>query len=275
MSSFTDEEKVIIGKLLEYKQDNKMQELECFNLLRKSLETEWITWEKEARKSIQIAVSSSTDEAKSKYVEMIDFLHFIERLVREQYVVCLPISVSEKCINEVEGATMRNAIYDETKYDKDDLQNKVAWGWLEADNGSLYRVEIYPITFYIDVIDLIEKFEKTIIYPLPSLTKLSERKFYSPDDFRLKQQLDDNQKKHDDQMKRAWCAILLPAIVALLSLFIQIFTNTNYSNDLKAIKEAIHKDKSEMLQRDIEFDCDSLQMSNRSNQKNDSLGYIQ
>lgn len=271
MSDFTKEERVIIDKLLEYKQDNKVQELECFKLLRKSLKTEWITWEIEERKSIQIAVLSSIDDAKSKYFEMIDFLYFIERLIREKYIVCLPISISETGKNEVEGTKMRNAIYDEEKYDKDDLQNKVTRRWLEDDNGSSYRVAIYPIILYVDVIDLIEKFEKTIIYPLPSLSELREREFLSADEFRLK----DSNKKHNDQMKHAWCAIIVSAIGVIFSVLVQLFTNTNYSNDLKAIKEAIHKDKSEMLQRDSEFDCDSLQMSKRSNQKNDSLGYIQ
>lgn len=294
MSGFTEEQREIVDKLLKYKKENNIKELECFKLLRKNLDTIAIIWEVGKRKSVTIYSRKDDVTAKDKFFAILDFFYFVEKLEREGYIACPNISQSDEENINSENKGNYHGIYDRDRYTIIDwLSNRIEIFRKEGDKG-FSDFPMYKEITYVDIVNLFERYEHSLIYPLDTLNQLKERDYLPDADYRLKLELEDNRikhreqledskkklqtqlgdsaKKHNLQMYLAWIAIAVPAIISIGTTTFNTYQAIDYRTEIDSLRTAIKQSKIEIPASIAVSHLDTLQVNEINNENNSIKG---
>lgn len=248
MREFTPKEKEFLKKIVEFKENSNLQELQLMRLLRKQLETLAIRWELVPKCSIQIYAQfkNPTDEQwkdiQKKYFEIADYIYLIEELFEYKLIKLQEVSF-ENPIQE-----NYRVLYDRDKYliKGDSIIEK------SNDNNCLYALSDIGkhkvnVTFARDL----EKYANSIIYPLPLLHDLINHDFKDLERIQLEENRTNNRKTLINtyrSLRQTRCSIIISAFAVIVSAFSTIFntccSNNITTNDAKEIVSAIKELKT-------------------------------
>lgn len=198
MRELTTNEKQIISTILCYKESGKIEELQVMRLLRKNLNRMAIGWELNPNPVVRIYYNEDSDKTKIErdYVELCDFLYFIDELVENKYVAIQHFST----LNENE---MR-LLYDKELYKYSKKLN--AFYYRNEDRKKVFVVSTEVISnHYIDFAQKLELYANAIIYPLPLLRDFQDNKFLSVE-----------HRRYKTQFRQTWWSIVIAALCTLL-----------------------------------------------------------
>lgn len=231
MRKFTPKEKEFLKKIVEFKGNSNLQELQLMRLLRKQLETLAISWELEPKCSIQIYAQfkNPTDEQwrdiQKKYFEIADYIYLIEELFEYKLIKLQEVSF--------ENHTQENyrVLYDRDKYrvEGDSIFEK------SNENNCLYSLgDIHKHKVNVTFARDLEKYANSIIYPLPLLND------YIKNDFRSIEE-----RRYDEQLCRTNLSIIVAALAIIIPLVFEKCCSDNVTTyDAQEIATAIKELKT-------------------------------
>ena len=177
--------KEIIQKIVSYKKENNLEELQIARLLRKELSCFAIRWTTSPAKEFVIYNEESDkikDDSKHCFYTLfriLDFLYLIQELEHDGFVNTLPLASNKEDTN---------ILFDKEKY-KYNVDHPIEL----PDNFNIgkdffYRIHekiksLVPMkskqVINIDIVDLFDKYATKIIYPLPKLEEYLKNNFQS------------------------------------------------------------------------------------------------
>lgn len=231
MRKFTPKEKEFLKKIVEFKGNSNLQELQLMRLLRKQLETLAISWELEHKCSIQIYAQfkNPTDEQwrdiQKKYFEIADYIYLIEELFEYKLIKLQEVSF--------ENHTQENyrVLYDRDKYrvEGDSIFEK------SNENNCLYALgDIHKHKVNVTFARDLEKYANSIIYPLPLLNDFIKNDFRSIEE-----------RRYDEQLCRTNLSIIVAALAIIIPLVFEKCCSDNVTTyDAQEIATAIKELKT-------------------------------
>src|SRR5574344_1842033 len=105
MRKLLNSEKDFINKILKFKAEKNMEELQSAKLLREQLNCVALKWTLAPEKSLSIYYSQKAGN--SAFYSIVDYLYFIKELEENQYITLLPHSNLEQ--------SKERALYDKEK----------------------------------------------------------------------------------------------------------------------------------------------------------------
>ncbi|MDD4847641.1 MAG: hypothetical protein PHR53_02610 [Bacteroidales bacterium] len=193
MRKLLKSEKEFINKILELKAKAKLKELQSARLLEVQLDSFGLEWTLSPKKTLNLYHPKDKDA--STFYDMVDYLYFVKELEENKFIALLPYNFELKQ-NEKRSIGMEKFIYCD-KLDKDNL----------GANTSIQKEE-----FYIDIVDMLEKYAKAVIYPLPLLQEFKNNEYKSLEEKYAEKQL--NRVKVANAI--AIIAVLITIILGLI-----------------------------------------------------------
>jgi hypothetical protein len=238
MRKLLNTEKEFINKILKFKAEKNMEELQSAKLLREQLNCVALKWTIAPEKSLSLYYSQKAGN--SAFYNIIDYLYFVKELEENQYITLLPHSNLKR--------DQERALYDKEKIgysDSDKLDKDSLMTLLNSYNEEHFFYQkngnaMFPIPrkekFYIDIVDMLEKYATVIIYPLPLLNEYKDNRYKSLEEKYFNKQL--NRAKIANAI--AILAVLITSIFGL----IQSCSSTSLdANQLNRIITSIENNK--------------------------------
>ncbi len=277
MSGFTDKQKQIMDELLDFKEKNDIQGLQCIRLLRRHASFLALKCDSEPRESVTVYTLNGDDGAKNKYYDAFDFLYFIERLLREGYIECQTVSKNHS--NNLERDDKTIMIYDRESYKyypkEEALFRKDIEFWLIDDKGNEYSVDYNKEITYTETVGLFKKYEKCIVFPLDTLQELKRNDYLTTEEYRYEQQIEkQNQqiKVQNGHLGIAKWAFIISTCFSVVSLCFTLLNCKGTSTDLNSIREAIQQSKIEIPASIAVSHLDTLQVNEINSENNPIKG---
>lgn len=182
MHDLITKEKQIIDKLLLYKENGKIEELQVMRLLRKHLNRLAIIWSVNPKPvlSIYYKEDMSPNEIEKDYFELCDFFYFIDSLVQEGYVAV------QHTISRQE--TDLRLLYDRELYDYSKDKN-IFFNKQDHNQRPFIIAPTQISNHYLDFVEKIEQYANCFVYPLPSLKEFKNNDYMSTNQYRYQKQL--------------------------------------------------------------------------------------
>ena len=228
MRKLLNSEKDFINKILKFKAEKNMEELQSAKLLREQLNCVALKWTLAPEKSLSIYYSQKAGN--SAFYSIVDYLYFIKELEENQYITLLPHSNLEQ--------SKERALYDKEKIgysESNELDKNSLMTLLNSYNEEhlFYQKNgnaMFPIPrkekLYIDIVDMLEKYATVIIYPLPLLREFKDNKYKSLEEKCFDKQL--NRAKVGNAI--AIIAVLISSIFGLIQSCSSTSLNSNQFN---------------------------------------------
>ena len=182
MHDLITKEKQIIDKLLLYKENGKIEELQVMRLLRKHLNRLAIIWSVNPKPvlSIYYKEDMSPNEIEKDYFELCDFLYFIDSLVKGGYVA-VQHTISPQVTNQ-------RLLYDRDLYDY--LKEYNMFFYKQNHQKQAFAVkQKYICNHHLDIVEKIEQYANCLVYPLPSLKEFKKNDYMPTEQYRYQKQL--------------------------------------------------------------------------------------
>ncbi|MBR3919574.1 MAG: hypothetical protein IKJ59_12705 [Clostridia bacterium] len=161
MRRLSKNERKIIKHLVNARKNNRYDQMQFAYILRNFVTYDYICWEKKEMKSyITTFLHSSSQEGKDVFYKIIDIIGLFEELKKKGFIL-----IADTNLAEYE--------YPRYHYDKNKIKNDPNIGLLRIQGNGVY----VPVgvegderfTYYGEIVDTIEKYMDSIIYPLQSL----------------------------------------------------------------------------------------------------------
>lgn len=203
MRLFSDKENELIKKLVEYKKDGDLKELQVARLLRKNLSFLALRWEINPIPKVEIYALTKDNNQKEildLYFSIIDIVYFIQELASVGFVKLLTLPSKHK--------EKQRELYDREKYNFNAEKNQFQEKDLKKENGILSLMgdfeyalfgkkdkneyisplskQVTPSSFAYDL----DKIAYCIIYPMPVMEEYVANVFRTIEDKRY----EENQK---------------------------------------------------------------------------------
>lgn len=227
MRLFTEKENELLKKMVEYKQAGNLKELQVAPLLRKNLSFLALTWSVSPVPFIKVYTTGNGKQNFLKeYLEIVDFVCFVQELAKQGFVKLLIISNENK--------ERVRQLYDKEKYEFIENKNQFLEKGIDKKHGILslfgdfeynllgktdtgeyiepVAAQQVPNDFANDLENVVYK----IIYPLPIMEDYVSNGFRTIADRRYEENRDSALKAN----KYSRRAVLLSALSCLIALFI-------------------------------------------------------
>lgn len=214
-----------------------LDNLRVAKLIQKELSCLAIKWEKNGR--IQIfAKELKEDEAYRKYLKISDFLYFISELEEQKMIKIQAVSPDSakdeyKVLYDKEKVKYNPTITG-VSYDKDafELMEKSPTSKKEYFIPNFLKISNISIAKYLE-----NYVYNKIIYPLPLLEDYVKNDFKTVEQRNFEKQLNDANKKHNEQMneaRKSLCTSRWSFLIATITLFLStIFDISSCCSDTK------------------------------------------
>lgn len=236
MRQLTCNEQQLVKKLIQLKQNARLEELQVARLLRKELECFALRWTLEPQKAILFYSLQGTsiadinwNDLRKNYFKIADFLYFIEELEQEHLIRIQTLSFNLQTDEE-------RVLYDREKY-KYKPSGDTFWG---EGSDITYLVPINAEhKVYVDFVDYLEKYANKVIYPLPLLDDLVTNNYTSIE-----------QRNFEKQINRTNYSIAIAVLALITSAIIPFLVDRCTpptkmdSKQLKKIEQAIINNKT-------------------------------
>lgn len=161
MRNLSKFEKDIVNHLVEARKNNKYEQMQFAYILRKFVPYDYICWEKKEKKSyITTFLHGCKKESKDVFYKIVDIIGLFEELKAKGYILMASINLTEYKYPRYH--------FDKNKIKKDDIL-----GLLRIEGNGLFTPVEQPgdekNTYYGDIVETIEIYLDSIIYPLQPL----------------------------------------------------------------------------------------------------------
>lgn len=234
MRELSSLDKKIIDRIIEAYDNQDIQGLQVARLLREELSLFAIEWEVQPNKLSIFAPQKPGDEGKNalnnSFFDIANFLFLIDELEREGYI-------SLHSIESANDGKYPKQLYDREKYTK---------------NGDIYMakigeailaiVQVDITSYYINIVDILEKFAFKFVFPLHSLKEFKARGYITEEQQFRREEIVLSRKSVDSAKWATWAAAI-GVILTAISTF-KSCTDTNEVNindaDINRLEEIIN-----------------------------------
>lgn len=262
MRLFSHKENELLKKLVEYKNDTNLQDLQVARLLRKELSFLAIKWEIEPKMNVDLycVVTDDKKDPLKQLFSVINFIYFVNELERIGYIRLLNISSERK--------EKLRILYDKEKYIFNEEKNQFINKNIDTENDSILSLvgdcgyqlfgkidnyeyvsqlakQQFPNSFAKDLDDIVY----SIIYPMPVLEDYVNNGFKTLEDKRY----DSNFKIANKSLRISYCTLgvsILAFCVSIISIFSgrpQIEAPTDISSEQISALDSIGFSNSDSL----------------------------
>lgn len=161
MRNISKFERKIVKHLVEARQNNKYDQMQFAYILRKFVAYDYICWEKKEMKSyITTFLHGCKKESKDVFYKIVDIIGLFEELKAKGYILMARTNLTEHK-------------YPRYHFDKNKIKKDDSLGLLRIEDNGLFIPVEQPgdekNTYYGDIVETIELYLDSIIYPLQPL----------------------------------------------------------------------------------------------------------
>ena len=167
MRNISKFERNIVKHLVEARQNNKYDQMQFAYILRKFVAYDYICWEKKEMKSyITTFLHGCKKDSQEIFFKIVDIIGLFEDLKAKGYILMAKTNLAEYK-------------YPRYHFDKNKIKEDVSLGLLRMEGNGVFIPVEQPgdekNTYYGEIIDTIENYLDSIIYPLQSLVDYKKR----------------------------------------------------------------------------------------------------
>jgi hypothetical protein len=268
MRLFSDKEKELINRFLQFKKDNDIVALQVAKFIRESLDCFAMKYQMGDKPQI-VFYSRGGEKDKKKvnqnYTMVCDFIYFLQELERYDFIK-FQRNVTTMIDNNVQDYVL---LYDREKYKYvEEADNFIQRDVCEDKQqiellGKVFKlspVQIYRVTeqidkVYLDFVKDLMEYGNAIIYPLPLLEDFAAHNFKDLQRIELEEARKSNRESQVNTLKsirQTRCGIIISAIavaISLIAIIVPIFYEAFWSDspsgeDMQNIQSAIERNQS-------------------------------
>lgn len=240
MRNILDIEKKIVDHLVDARKNNKYEKMQFAYILRKFVAYDYICLDnKDMKSSITTFLQGCKKESQEVFYKIVDIIGLFEELKAKGYII---ITKNNQSTYE----------YPRYHYDKNKITEHKQLGLVRIEgNGVLNNLELKgneKNRYYGEIVNTIEDYLDSIIYPLQSLTDYKENSYKTIE-----------QRRHNCAITVGVCAIIFSFIIGIGSPFLSKYIS--YKSDkesLEQLSSAIKEQKSISIDKFPEIIPDTL-----------------
>lgn len=161
MRNISKLEKNIVKHLVEARKNNRYEQMQFAYILRKFVIYDYICWNKKELKSyITTFLHGNKKDSKDVFYKIVDVIGLFEDLKRKGYIL-------------MAGTNLTEHKYPRYHFDKNKIKEDASSGLLRIEADGFFTPVELPgdekNTYYGEIVDIIEKYMDSIVYPLKSL----------------------------------------------------------------------------------------------------------
>ena len=268
MRLFSDKEKELINRFLQFKKDNDIVALQVAKFIRESLDCFAMKYQMGDKPQI-VFYSRGGEKDKKKvnqnYTMVCDFIYFLQELERYDFIK-FQRNVTTMIDNNVQDYVLLydREIYKYVEEADNFIQRDVCEDKQQIELlGKVFKlspVQIYRVTeqidkVYLDFVKDLMEYGNAIIYPLPLLEDFAAHNFKDLQRIELEEARKSNRESQVNTLKsirQTRCSIIISAIavaISLIAIIVPIFYEAFWSDspsgeDMQNIQSAIERNQS-------------------------------